>query len=157
MSISTIIALCLSGILLISCEIIVPGGIVGTIGFILAIAGVVGAFGFGVVPGLITLMSVTVLGLLVSMIMLRILPKTRHGKTLCLGENQEGFSAAGEKSSIETGQTGVSMTKLRPAGVAELNGKRVDVVTQGEFIEPNSKIKVIEVHGSRVVVVEFSE
>jgi len=41
---------------------------------------------------------------------------------------------------------------LRPSGTAVINGKRIDVVTEGPFVERGSPIKVVEVEGARVVV-----
>jgi membrane-bound serine protease (ClpP class) len=52
------------------------------------------------------------------------------------------------------GQTGSALTTLRPAGTAVINGQRIDVVTSGEFIAQGSRITVIQVEGTRVVVRE---
>ena len=49
-------------------------------------------------------------------------------------------------------QTGFAYTPLRPSGTALLNGKRIDVVTEGPFIERGTPIKVVAVEGIRVVV-----
>ena len=49
-------------------------------------------------------------------------------------------------------QTGTAFTSLRPSGTAVINGKRIDVVTEGPFVERGSPIKVVEVEGARVVV-----
>jgi len=43
---------------------------------------------------------------------------------------------------------------LRPAGFAELKGQRIDVVTRGEVIEANVKVRVVDVEGNRVIVVK---
>ena len=40
----------------------------------------------------------------------------------------------------------------RPAGIAHIDGERVDVVSEGEFVEPDAPIEVIRVEGNRVVV-----
>ncbi|HYF47949.1 MAG TPA: NfeD family protein [Planctomycetota bacterium] len=50
------------------------------------------------------------------------------------------------------GQEGRALTPLRPAGSAMIGDKKVDVVAQGRFIDPNTAIRVIQVEGSRVVV-----
>jgi membrane-bound serine protease (ClpP class) len=44
------------------------------------------------------------------------------------------------------------VTPLRPAGIASLDGERVDVVAEGAFIEVGQAIDVIRVDGNRVVV-----
>jgi len=50
------------------------------------------------------------------------------------------------------GKQGVAVTNLRPAGSAEIDGERYDVVTDGEFVEPGTAVRVLEVEGFRVVV-----
>lgn len=50
------------------------------------------------------------------------------------------------------GQHGVAQSDLRPAGVARINGQRMDVVTQGDFIRAGTPIEVLFVAGSRIVV-----
>jgi membrane-bound serine protease (ClpP class) len=50
------------------------------------------------------------------------------------------------------GHTGVAASYLRPAGVASINGRRIDVLTQGEFIPAGTPIRVTRVEGARVFV-----
>ncbi|MFA6930539.1 MAG: NfeD family protein [Lentisphaeria bacterium] len=50
------------------------------------------------------------------------------------------------------GQKGVSYTVLHPSGIAVINGKRVDVITDGEYIAKNEALEVIAVSGISVVV-----
>jgi membrane-bound ClpP family serine protease len=47
---------------------------------------------------------------------------------------------------------GKSVTNLRPAGIAEINSQRLDVVTDGEYIEADTPIIVTGVAGNRVIV-----
>jgi membrane-bound serine protease (ClpP class) len=50
------------------------------------------------------------------------------------------------------GREGTAITALRPAGSADFDGVLLDVVTDGDFVEKGSRIRILEVHGSRVVV-----
>jgi membrane-bound serine protease (ClpP class) len=50
------------------------------------------------------------------------------------------------------GQRGVSLSPLRPAGIAELDGERVDVVTEGAFMDMGELVEVVQHEGNRVVV-----
>ncbi|MBW5444889.1 nodulation protein NfeD [Cohnella sp. CFH 77786] len=52
-------------------------------------------------------------------------------------------------------QRGVSLSALRPAGVADIGGRRMDVVTSGEFVEPGRPVRVTAVDGTRIVVKEI--
>ena len=46
-------------------------------------------------------------------------------------------------------QTGAALTNLRPSGIALINGRRVDVVTEGSLIERGTPVKVIAIDGHR--------
>jgi membrane-bound serine protease (ClpP class) len=50
------------------------------------------------------------------------------------------------------GKEGETKTDLRPAGIAIIDGERVDVVSTGGYIEKNTIITVVEIDGPRVVV-----
>ncbi|MBI1995669.1 MAG: hypothetical protein HYS66_04275 [Deltaproteobacteria bacterium] len=50
------------------------------------------------------------------------------------------------------GKGGTAISPLRPAGIAEIDGERVDVVSDGEFLEPGVPIVVTRVDGNRIVV-----
>jgi NfeD-like C-terminal, partner-binding len=52
-------------------------------------------------------------------------------------------------------RSGVAVTQLRPSGTAFINGKRVDVVTEGPLIDQGASLKVVAVEGIRVVVREI--
>lgn len=54
-----------------------------------------------------------------------------------------------------TGKRGVCLNTLRPSGNAEIDGKKVDVVSEGEFIEKGSAVEVVRVEGVRVLVKEI--
>ena len=47
---------------------------------------------------------------------------------------------------------GTAVTDLRPAGKAIINGKRVDVVTRGEYFEKDATIIVTAVTGNQIIV-----
>ena len=49
---------------------------------------------------------------------------------------------------------GISVTVLRPAGTVDIEGIKIDVVTEGEFIQKGTKIKIIKVQGRRIVAKE---
>jgi membrane-bound serine protease (ClpP class) len=50
------------------------------------------------------------------------------------------------------GEVGVARTILRPAGKAEFGAALVDVMTDGEFLDPGVKVRVTMVEGDRVFV-----
>ncbi len=95
---------------------------------------------------------------IVTAILAKYLPHTTMYKRFVLGtSNPSGpsFSEASVTSprKVHVGVEGVAQSMLRPTGNAEFDGDVVvDVVTRGEFVEPGTKIRVIEIEGSRIVV-----
>jgi membrane-bound serine protease (ClpP class) len=53
------------------------------------------------------------------------------------------------------GAVGVSVTTLRPAGKAQFGDEFLDVVAEGDYVEPGKRLQVIEIEGNRVVVKEI--
>ncbi|MDF7825272.1 NfeD family protein [Pontiellaceae bacterium B12227] len=91
---------------------------------------------------------VTVLMLLAG----RFLPETRAFQHLTL---DEVVPDAEEDLSL-LGLEGLSHSDLRPGGSAYFDGRKLDVVTQGDYIPRQTEIRVIEVHGNRIVVEDIS-
>lgn len=50
------------------------------------------------------------------------------------------------------GMVGVTITPLRPAGGMRIEGDRVDIVSEGDFIEAGVKVRVIAIDGTRIIV-----
>ncbi len=66
--------------------------------------------------------------------------------------SKEGYRSSVEDLSPYEGKRGIAKTVLRPAGKAEIEGKVVDVVTQGDFIQAGEPVLVIKAESNRVVV-----
>lgn len=65
---------------------------------------------------------------------------------------EEGYLAPRQDLEGLLGSRGVAATPLRPAGAALIEGNKIDVVTEGDFIPPGTHVLVIRVEGTRVVV-----
>jgi membrane-bound serine protease (ClpP class) len=85
------------------------------------------------------------------------LPKTKLGGKLVLETAIVDRSSGGREGEIvkqilASGTKGVAESFLRPAGIARFGDKRVDVVTEGDFIESGERVVIVRTHGNRVVV-----
>ena len=69
--------------------------------------------------------------------------------------SKEGILSQSPELQSYLGQEGIALSDLRPSGIARINGKRVDVVTRGEYLEKNTPIVVYSVTGNQVIVVEL--
>lgn len=145
-----IITLLILGAVLLFLETVLPGLIAGIIGFICLMAAVVLGFrDFGYQTGSLILAGVLV-GLLIGVwCWLKFFPESRMARKF-ISQNSVGELGV-DKPELLHGM-GVALTQLRPSGTANINGQRVDVVTEGGLIERDAKIKVVAVEGSRVVV-----
>lgn len=149
-----IILLYFGGLALILSEFFVPGMVCGILGGSMILAsGVMGIMRapeytvFIVLGELTGVMLGTILGMY-------LLGRTRAANKLVLATNQnsdEGWVAADSDMSILHAE-GEVLTQLRPAGIVVVNGKRVDAVSDGSFIDKGARVRVIEVQGARVVV-----
>ena len=83
------------------------------------------------------------------------LPKTSLWKSTILQTaetSEEGYAAAPASLGDFAGKRGTAITSLRPAGIALIDGERVDVVSQGSFIDKDAEVEVLKVEGGRVIV-----
>lgn len=145
-----VITLLVLGGLLLLAETILPGMVAGIIGAGCLIAGVVeGYVQFGEKTGTLILLGVLV-GLVVGFsLWAKYFPESRIGKLLV---SRRVIGEIGTEQPELLHQAGTAFTQLRPAGTALINGKRVDVVTEGQLIERGAPIQVVAVEGMRVVV-----
>ncbi|MEO6184573.1 MAG: NfeD family protein [Verrucomicrobiota bacterium] len=145
-----VITLIVVGAILIILETILPGLVAGIIGFCCLIAGVYFAYErLGAATGNWVLMGVAV-GLVVGAICwLKYFPKSRLARPLV---SRSAIGDIGAEQPDLLNQTGTAYTNLRPSGTALIDGKRIDVVSEGALIDKGTPIKVIAIEGMRVVV-----
>ena len=156
------------GVVLILIEIfVIPGfGVTGMLGIVLVLLSLVGAM-TRIVPGgpllpdwpalqipvLKTFAAIVGTGAL-ALLLGRFLPRSRFVNRLALAASTsaaDGYTAAADTSAL-VGQSGVALTPLHPSGAARIGGERLDVVTDGEFLEAGTPVRIVEAHGSRLVV-----
>ncbi len=144
----------IAGMILVISEFFLPGAILGGLGILLVIIStVLGVYtypGYGVFIVIGELIGVCICALLGFLVLTR----TRAGKFLTLGHSQNAdagyVSAASDLDLLN--QEAVVLTALRPSGTIKTENKRVDAVSNGIFIEEGVRVRIVEVHGSRVVV-----
>ena len=153
------------GVALLAAEILViPGFGVAGIGGIIALAAGLGLTLIGagataaVIIGAFGRVAISILLALVGgLVLLRMLPRLPVGRRLVLEtemDADQGYTSAPERDRLQLGRTGTALSPLRPAGVADIDGARVDVVSDGAFIEAGAAIEVTRVDGNRIVVRE---
>jgi membrane-bound serine protease (ClpP class) len=152
-----IVVLFIIGVILILAEVfIIPGfGIAGVSGITAVLISL-----FFIFPNtsiaINVLLAVILFTLVIAIFMFKKFGSSRFWKRISLESNSKNyFSSSSKKDYLD--QEAETLSKLRPAGTIEIDGKRVDAVSEGAFIEKGKKVKVISVSGSRIVVREISE
>jgi membrane-bound serine protease (ClpP class) len=83
----------------------------------------------------------------------KFMPKTRIFRSLTL----ESVSPDPETEGELLGMEGVTHSDLRPSGTAYFGERKLDVVTYGDYIPQQSPVRIVEVHGNRIVVEDMTQ
>jgi len=145
-----IVVLLLIGALLLAAETMVPGGVLGFVGGAFILVGVVTAYRelpFSQANWVLAAVSAAlVLGTVAWLVWFPTSRLARHlSAHQTVGNLQHDYGHLVDRS-------GVARTALRPSGIAELDGARRDVITEGEYVEAGAQVVVISVAGSKIVV-----
>ncbi|MGN1019105.1 MAG: NfeD family protein [Aristaeellaceae bacterium] len=65
--------------------------------------------------------------------------------------NEAGYRSA-EDMQVFLGKEGETTTVCRPTGMAEFDGVKLNVVSEGEFLSAGTRVRIVQVEGSRIVV-----
>ena len=154
------------GVVLFGLELfVIPGfGVAGIAGIVALVAGLgmalVGAGATGaVIIGALGRVAISILlALGGGLVLLRFLPSLPFGRRLVLDTEmraEAGYSSEPAADHRALGRTGTALSPLRPAGVADIDGARLDVVSDGGFIDAGAAVEIIRVDGNRIVVREL--
>ena len=154
------------GILLLLLEIfVIPGfGIAGVSGILLILAGLFlslikhpfSAPRAQLIQAFYTLSLSVIISFAALILSWKYLPRTGLWKRIVLDSaeaKKEGFQSA-EPQNFYLGKSGRSLSALRPAGRALIEGRILDVITEGGFIERDIPIKVVNIEGNKITVKE---
>ena len=152
------IILLFAGLLLILIEVFVPSG--GILAF-LSVATIIAAVGTafynrGPEVGTLFLVITAVAVPIVLAAAFRYWPDTSMGRRVLLGipKEEDVLPDTPKLRMLRklVGKVGVAKSMMLPSGAVSVEGVTVDAVSEGVAIEPGQYVRVIEVHGNRVVV-----
>jgi membrane-bound ClpP family serine protease len=147
------------GIVLMAAELLLPThGMLFGLGVGAEIIGVALTFRYGLSTGVATLVVVVIVVPLIGGALMRIWPKTPMGKHLFLPSPDDDATVANMPVNLELerlrGRYGRTLSALRPCGLVDFDGKRVDTMTSGEMIEQGRWVRCIDVKGGQVIARE---
>lgn len=149
------IALIVVGLALIAVEVtLVPGfNVIGVLGVLGAGVGVVYAFmAFGLTGGLVALAGTLVGGGGLFWMLWESGAWNRFILTDTLRRDADADAAEDTRRAHLLGKQGTALTPLRPSGVAEIDGARVEVETEGSFVAAGSEVRVVAMDRRRFIV-----
>ena len=162
------VALFVVGVILLGVELLFPGHLLsGVAGVCLILIALMLAMiekypGGPMLPAwsqweipLVKVLGAFVGSVVVMMIAGHFLPRTSlfHRMELTAATSAaDGYTTASNEAKSLLGATGVADTNLRPSGKGRFGDQLVDVVTEGDLIERGTPIKIMQVHGARIVV-----
>jgi membrane-bound serine protease (ClpP class) len=118
-------------------------------------AGIAIFFEYGAVAGWIGVVVAALLIPLIWIVTYRIFPRTSIGRKMILGKPDAGRGdAIPDCRDLEgmLSKVGVVRTPLRPVGICDFDGRRIECVSERGLIGVNQKVKVIRVQGTTVTV-----
>lgn len=132
--------------------LIIPGfGLIGILALIcLGLASYIAYTKLSLTLGVITALG----SLIIIFLSLKLFSRTGIWRRLRLESREEkgkGFQVSSNREAF-LNKEGVSLSALRPTGIASIEGKRVEVTTEGAFLPKDTPIRVTRVEGNKIIV-----
>lgn len=152
---TAIVLLFFSGILLLAGEVLLPGGIAGTIGGIaLALGSVLTFTEFGAgIGSAATLLALLLVGVTLYLELVW-LPKTKLGRAMVVDAVVGGQSQPPPATSEVMGKRATAVTALAPTGLVEIGGKNYEAFCQSGLAARGAALTVVGLDNFRVIVSE---
>ena len=141
------------GFTLVVVEIYLPGfGLPGITGGICLLAGIALYAKGDALSWLVMIIIIVALLCVALSISIRSAARGRLAKSEMVLKNVVISEEEGNDLDYFLNKTGVTTTVLRPTGIGEFNGVRLNVQSEGEFIPEGVKVKVTRLEGNRIFV-----
>ncbi len=155
-AVATVICLIVALVMFVI-ELFTPGiGVAGATGLLALIAVIVMQLGWGHPQVAFYIIAIALLIIILGLIW--VIRSMQHGRLsrsfLVLKEHSSGSSVPEvDAAKIDLlGKTGVAISALRPSGIAEIDGRRLDVMTAGAFINKGESVTVVKAEGMHILV-----
>ena len=152
-------AIFILGMVLLGVEIfLIPGfGVTGVLGIIGIVAGIFMSFGIhNIAVAVFVLFISLIIDIILIILIARFMTKSKEFKNkITLDSDTSGYHSSISYDDL-LGKEGIAETFFRPSGYIVIEGKKYDAVSEGEFIDKGSNLKVVLVEGNRIVVKKYN-
>jgi membrane-bound ClpP family serine protease len=143
-------------VVLLVAEVFVPsGGLISVCAVACLIAGTIIFFKQSTVAGIAAIILGAAMIPSVLIYAYKTFPHTRFGKSVTLAppERQQGDAVPDTPELKELlGAVGVVLTPLRPVGMCDFAGRRIECVTESGYVDKGNKVEVINVESTQLTV-----
>lgn len=147
------------GLVLLLVEATIPGfGVAGITGVIIVIISII-MISSNVIQGLLILIGTAAIFVLLLIALFKLGWSKKYLKFFVLSteqKNEEGY-ISNNKYTNYVGKRGIVLTPLRLSGTVMIDNVKLDVVSEGKFIEKDAVVEVLKVDGSSIIVREIKE
>jgi membrane-bound serine protease (ClpP class) len=145
-----------AGLIMLVAELFLPSGVLLVLSILALFVGMVLTFKSSPNLGLVTLIGLFIVVPLAGKALLHLWPKTAAGKRFFLSGPDEDATVASMPVNLELedlrGRFGRTLAPLRPAGITDFDGRRVDTITEGMMVEAGQWVRCIDVRAGKVIV-----
>lgn len=131
-------------------------GLLVAAGVVLMVVGIAVGFSHSAMFGITVLATTTIVTPVVGWILARVFPWTPLGRSVLAKSSSVEETASSFRSlrdlEVLEGRLGTARSFLRPSGVVEFDGRRIDCITEGMMVEPGQTVRCLKVSGARVLV-----
>ncbi|MBB4825764.1 membrane-bound serine protease (ClpP class) [Sporosarcina luteola] len=147
------------GVGLIIAEFFLAGGIAGVLGAVAIVVSIILAGGNPMYMAISVLIAIAI-AVIGMVIIMKFFGKSLHllNKMVLMDatDTESGYVSNVNRPEL-IGKIAVATTTLRPSGTVNLDGERIDVVSEGSYIEKGKDVMIVKVEGSRIVVREYQK
>ncbi|HEX5564612.1 MAG TPA: NfeD family protein, partial [Sporosarcina sp.] len=147
------------GLGLIVLEFFIAGGIAGVLGAVAVVVSIIMAGGNPMFMAYSVLIAIAV-AISGMVIIMKFFGRRLHllNKVVLMDSTDTESGYVSNVNRVELlGKKAITITPLRPSGTIDMEGERIDVVSQGSYIDRGKHVIIVKVEGSRIVVREFEE
>jgi membrane-bound ClpP family serine protease len=141
---------------LVLAEVFIPsGGLISVMAIACVVGGIIVCFNISAFWGWVGIIAAIIMIPSVLIIAYKLLPKTRFGKNVTLAppERQQGDAVPDTiKLKEMIGAIGTVVTPLRPVGMCNFSGQRLECVAESGYVDKDKKVKVIKIESTQLTV-----
>jgi membrane-bound serine protease (ClpP class) len=126
-----------------------------------AVLGIIAVFGgmillsSSVTAGVISVLVTVVVMTLILVVSFKFMKKKNLIQRFILKDRtdtESGYTSPNMDNEIYMDREGYTLTPLRPAGSIKVGDERIDVVSEGDFVDAGVKVRVVGIDGTRIIV-----